>query len=91
MFLEAYQNKKAGLIVTGIVPADKVQPDMFDTTDCPKLKDLSEVMDVLNGKFGRDTVIFAAQKTNHDWQPKFEQRSPSFTTDWRELPKIPLD
>ena len=64
---------------------------MFDTTDRSKLKDLSEGMDNLNGKFGRNTVIFAAQKTSHDWQPKFEQRSPNYTTDWREMPKIQLD
>ncbi|WP_218160637.1 DUF4113 domain-containing protein [Spirosoma endophyticum] len=55
------------------------------------MKDLSEVMDCLNGKFGRDTVVFAAQKTSHDWQPKFERRSPNFTTDWRDMPKIQLD
>ena len=64
---------------------------MFDNTDRTKLNNVSQVMDDLNRRFGRETIIFAAQKTHHIWQTKFEQRSPCYTTDWRELPKILLD
>jgi hypothetical protein len=64
---------------------------MFYTTDRAKLNNLSEVMDSLNSKFGRNTVVFATQKTNYAWYPKFEQRSLNYTTDWLEMPKIQLD
>ena len=91
IYKTGYLYKKAGVIVTGITPADQVQGDMFDAIDRPRLNELSKVMDSLNSRFGRDTLVFATQKTNHAWKAKFEQRSPSFTTDWKEVPRVRIE
>lgn len=93
LYRPGYEYKKAGVIVTGIVPADQVQPDMFDTTDREKLGQVSGAMDYINQKFGRNTISFAVQgtKDKRPWQTKADRRSPAFTTRWEELPRIELD
>lgn len=90
IFRPGFEYKKAGVIVTGIVPAEHVQVDMFATTDREKLSQVSGVMDHLNKRFGRNTVSFAVQGTPNKraWQTKFNQRSPAYTTDWEALPKV---
>jgi DNA polymerase V len=80
--------KKAGVVVSGIVPAAQVQQDLFDTTDRERLNRLSQAMDKLNGRYGRGSVALAVQGRAGAWLPKFERRSPCFTTRWEEIPKV---
>lgn len=93
IYRAGYEYKKAGVIVTGIVPASQVQPDMFDTTDRKKLSQVSNAMDRINQRYGRNTISFAVQGTNakRPWQTRADRRSPAYTTRWEELPKIELD
>ena len=93
IYRPGYEYKKAGVIVTGIVPAEHVQVDMFDTTDHEKQGRVASVMDHLNQRYGRDTISFAVQGTTgkRPWQSRFNRRSPSYTTDWDELPKVTLE
>ncbi|MCY7352447.1 MAG: DUF4113 domain-containing protein [Cytophagaceae bacterium] len=84
--------KKAGVIVTGIVPAGQVQGHLFSGVDRAKEAKVLAVMDRLNAKFGRNTVNFAVQgKEKAFWHPKFEKRTPRYTTQWKELPRMELD
>ena len=83
--------KKAGVIVTGIVPVDQVQGHLFNSADREREAKAATAMDQLNTKFGRNTVKFAVQgKEKAFWHPKFEKRSPRYTTQWKELPKVEL-
>lgn len=82
---------KAGVIVTGIVPADQITVDLFDMADRARLNEVSQLMDGLNHKYGRNTIVFAAQKTAHPWQTKAGLKSPCYTTRWKELPLVRLD
>ncbi|GAB2517134.1 Y-family DNA polymerase [Spirosoma aerophilum] len=93
IFREGYEYKKAGVIVTGIVPAEHVQVDMFNTTDREKQNRVADAMDNLNQRYGRNTVAFAVQGApgKRTWQTKFNQRSPAYTTKWEELPKVELE
>lgn len=93
IYRQGYEYKKAGVIVTGIVPAEQVQRHMFDATDHEKLNQVAGVMDHLNRRYGRNTISFAVQGANGKrlWQSRFNRRSPAFTTNWEELPKIELD
>ena len=51
---EGYRYKKAGVIVSGIVPAGAIQGDLFDQRDRTKLNQVSLAMDKLNRRYGRD-------------------------------------
>lgn len=82
---------KAGVIVTGIVPADQVTVDLFDTIDRARLNEVSRVMDDINRQYGRNTIVFATQKTHHKWQTKADSKSRGYTTQWKDLPKVQLE
>lgn len=89
IFKEGYEYKKAGVIVSGIVPENEIQTSLFDELDREKHNKLMSTLDVLNKKMGRDTVFISSQrqKKNH-WKNRQEQLSPSYTTNWLELPFV---
>lgn len=80
LFSDKYLYKKAGVIVTNIIPDKNIQMDMFDTKDRKKQKALMETMDLLNQKHGQDKVRSAAQGFSKKWKLKNEHLSPSYTT-----------
>ena len=51
-------------MVSGISPADAIQPDLFeyDAAQSHKLKALSTALDKINGKLGADTIMLGAQQ-----------------------------
>ncbi|MGE6057405.1 DUF4113 domain-containing protein, partial [Klebsiella variicola subsp. variicola] len=51
---------KCGVLLEDLVPEGAGQADLFATAD-PKAPALLAAMDGLNGRFGRNTVILAAQ------------------------------
>jgi len=80
IFREGYQYKKAGVIITEIVPDDGVQLDMFDTVDREKHKRIMEVMDKLNSGFTTNQLVLASQATARTWKLKQEKLSRCYTT-----------
>jgi DNA polymerase-4 len=54
--------KKIGVTLSSLIPADAIQPELFDhVTESmqPKREELSHAMDAINQRFGKDTVTFA--------------------------------
>ncbi len=49
---------------------------------------LNHAMDALNTKFGKKTIFFGACGLNEKHKPRFDQRSPRYTTQWDELINI---
>lgn len=87
VFKEGFDYKKAGVIVSGIVPESQIQGSLFDVTDRAKNEKLMQSVDKLNQKLGRDTVFFSAQRSKKRvWKNKQEQLSPCYTTRWNEIP-----
>lgn len=56
--------KRAGIMVSGITPADAIQPDLFeyDPERSRKYGDISSAIDKINGRMGADTVVLGAQQ-----------------------------
>lgn len=78
--------KKAGILLTGIVPDTESQLNLFiDPATNKKNKQLMKAFDAINSRYGRHVVRFAAEGTTQLWSNKSEQRSPSYTTEWRSL------
>ncbi len=59
-----------------------------NAVDDIKPKVLMKVMDDLNERMGRGTVLLVAQGLkNQDWAMKRGLKSPNYTTNWDDLPR----
>lgn len=85
IYKEGYKYKKAGVIVSGIVPTNAIQLSLFDHNDREKQNSALVAMDKLNEKFGRDTVKIASLGFRRKWKLKQEQLSPQYTTKWDSI------
>lgn len=88
LWRDGYRYKKAGVMLLELGPADIVQQDLWTKPDSNRTKSLMQVIDKLNGEYGRGTVKFAASGVVHGWKLRSEQRSPRYTTEWGELLKV---
>lgn len=84
IYREGYLYKKAGVILTGIVPGDFYQGDMFAGT--PSSPALMEVMDNINARYGKGTLKLSQDGSRMAWAMRQERKSPAYTTDWQQLP-----
>jgi DNA polymerase V len=85
IFKNGYLYNKAGIIVTGIVPSDQIQTNMFDSTDREKLKKVDKVFDQLNKTWGRGTVRVASEGIVKKWSMKRGLLSPDYTSKWEDI------
>ena len=86
IFRDGFRYSKAGVLLNELVPASRVQPDLFDEKDRDRAGRLSQAVDRLNSDMGAGTVHYAATGFKQCWRTKFMHRSPRFTTRWNELP-----
>jgi len=86
IFREGYRYKKAGVMLTALVPASQVQGHLFDQQDRERSGRLMRALDRLNDRMGAGTLRYAAEGFIKRWRARFERRSPAYTTNWRELP-----
>ena len=79
--------KKAGVVLSGIVPADACQGDLFAEapTDHRKLMDM---IDNINFSQRDELLVFGACGTKRHWQMKQQRRSKRYTTRWEELLRV---
>lgn len=85
IFVEGYQYKKAGVIITEIT--ESAQLGLFDTVDREKRERLQQVIDKINGRHNQ-RVKLAVQGTGKDWKLRLEKLSGHYTTDMNEILKI---
>jgi DNA polymerase V len=88
IYREGYRYKKAGVILTGLVPASHAQADLFDSQDRGKSKRLMSALDAVNNRWGADTLHYASSGISKAWKTQFHRRSPAYTTDWTALPIV---
>ena len=81
--------KKAGVIVSGIVPQSQVQLSFFDDIiDIEKRHRLMQAMDTVNDSYGKMKVRFAINGFERKWKLKQERLSPCYTTHMNELLQV---
>lgn len=83
IYRPGYHYKKCGVMLM-----DLQRLDLFDTRDPHKQRRLMKALDAINDDYGARTVLFAGMGTNPAWTTKAEQRSPRYTSNWQELPKV---
>ena len=85
LYREGYRFKKAGVILSGLVPASPLTVRMYGDADWQRARRVTGVVDQLNRKFGADKVRFAVSGLKREWQTKCERRTPRYTTAWGEV------
>lgn len=85
IYKEHYEYRKAGIILSGLVPAENLTKRMFDDERFQKQHKLMKAIDEINQKFGKDSVRFASVKTEGNWKMKQTRKSQNYTTNWNEL------
>ncbi|ONG37405.1 DNA-directed DNA polymerase [Alkanindiges hydrocarboniclasticus] len=80
IYKEGFKYKKAGIVLLNMVPRSKFLPSLFtDRELLEKRQNLSDVLDAINQKFGRDTVDIAnCSKNKADWQMSQANKSPNY-------------
>jgi len=97
LYQPGFLYKKAGVILSGLVPYNQVQADIFDVVNRPKSKALMETLDKLNSKMSKNewatTMVgyasagglYKDKKIHKAWRMNLGMRSPRYTTHWQEL------
>jgi DNA polymerase V len=80
--------QKAGVFLSGIVPNDAIQTNLFDRVERTRNKRIVAAVDALNSKFGRSTVRYGVEGYNQKWKMRQTFLSKRFTTSWTELLEV---
>jgi DNA polymerase V len=77
--------KKAGVMLSGIVPDESIQGNLFVSENKNCERKLMDMIDNINFSQRDDVLKFAASGTTRDWKMRQELRSGRYTTRWEEL------
>lgn len=87
LFEEGQVYKKAGIIVTQIIPQDQKQFHLFEEEN-PKHQKLMQVMDAYHKKTGERKIRLGNQDLQRTWKMKQNHLSPKYTTDFKDIFKV---
>lgn len=89
IFRAGFAYKKAGVMLMHLSPKGQQQAVLFDDTqNSMSSSKMMQVMDSINGIWGRGTLRVASMGTKQRWAMRSENRSKRFTTHWDELPCV---
>ncbi len=88
IFIDGLLYKKAGVIITGIVPKDSAQRSLFIPEKVEeRSENIMKAIDIINQKY-RGLIRLAGAGLKCGWKMRSEMLSPAYTTNWSEIPKI---
>lgn len=87
IFKKGIKYKRAGVIVTGLVPTDNYQLDIFHQEN-PKHKPLMSAIDNLNKKYKDYKIKLGSQDLERTWKMRQERLSPRYTTNIDEVIEV---
>ncbi|MEO5650971.1 MAG: Y-family DNA polymerase [Ginsengibacter sp.] len=88
IFKPGQQYKKAGVMLSGIVPDTSIQSNLFVPASENNKRFLMNTLDNINFSMRDDVIKFASSGINTDWKMRREFRSPRYTSRWNELRKV---
>ncbi len=87
LFRSGFGYKKAGVLFTKIEQDGEHVRSLFANNEAEeKEARLSESIDIINGSFGRGTILFGVQGDGK-YHMAQQHRSPQYTTRWGDIPK----
>jgi len=87
IFKKGIYYKKAGVILTGIVPSYNRQLQIFDHEDF-RHKPLMSTIDRLNNKYSTKKLKLANQDLKRTWKMRQAHLSPQYTTSLKDIIKV---
>ncbi|WGD35987.1 Y-family DNA polymerase [Olleya sp. YS] len=84
IFKEGIKYKKAGVIVSGLVPVDNYQLNIFETEN-PKHVPLMQSIDSINSKYRSNKIKIGNQDLQRTWKMRQERLSPKYTTNINDI------
>jgi DNA polymerase V len=88
LYRKGFLYNKAGVILSDLVPENRVQGNLFDEADRQKSRRLMRAVDAVNGRLPYKPLMWAAEGINQPWRTKFTRRSKRYTTQWDELVEV---
>jgi DNA polymerase V len=88
IYREGYEYRKAGVMFSGLTPSGQLTGRLFDDAQLEKFRRVTPVVNMLNRKYGRDTVRLAGSNPQGRWRTKAARRSPRYTTKLKEVLKV---
>jgi DNA polymerase V len=89
IYRPGFDYKKAGVILMDFQQETALQVDLFNNEKHDhKDTQLMHALDLINEKYGRNTLKLADQGLSNKHALKQEKRSKSYTTDWDEILEI---
>jgi DNA polymerase V len=85
IYKKGFEYRKAGIILSGLVPGENLTKRMFDDEHFQQQHKLMKAVDEINKKFGKDTVRFGRITSEDGWKMKQTRKSQSYTTNWNEV------
>ncbi|MEI2748832.1 MAG: Y-family DNA polymerase [Ferruginibacter sp.] len=85
LFRKGTTYKKAGVMLSGLVPDETIQGNLFTEKRGNEQRMLMDMLDNVNFSMRDDIIKFAASGTKRDWKMRQEMRSGRYTTRWDEL------
>jgi DNA polymerase V len=80
--------KKAGVMLSGLVPDETIQGNLFTEEKHNGKRLLMSTVDNVNFAMRDDMIKFATSGTKRNWKMRMEMRSPRYTSRWKELYKV---
>ncbi|WP_242674827.1 Y-family DNA polymerase [Niastella populi] len=85
IYRPGYNYNKTGCTAMELVPAEKIQYNMFDTENRARNSQLMQVVDTVNRSFGKNALRFALQGFGTRWKLRQLKLSPCYTTRIEEV------
>ena len=79
--------KKAGVMITGFVPTNNYQLNIFEKEN-PKHLPLMQTIDQINLKYHTNKIKLASQDLERTWKMRQERLSPRYTTNINDIIKV---
>ena len=79
IFKNNYQNKKAGVLLSGLCDESEIQETLFEK-NYNQNSDLMSAVDAINYRYGRDTLQMASECKVGNWKQKRENCTRNYTT-----------
>jgi DNA polymerase V len=87
LFRPGYEYQKVGVVLADLIPAHIHQGNLFIVPRKHR-NNLLQALDRINDRWGKDTLQYASAGLTKPWHHKQTMKSPSYTTNWRELPVV---
>ena len=89
LYRPGYCYRKAGVMLAGITSQGYRQQNLFAPPAAKEDKQLMSALDMINGKWGRQTIQYGLTTAEEmPWPMQQTRKSPAYTTNWQELPVV---